>query len=247
MASLLILGAPALAGAFAGLIPASHTTLAYDPDSSSWSGHPGVRPVSGPDEFPEDLGAVIDLSYDREAKEKTLAMLAGSRAAGARLYSNVLAMTATEAASRAGARTAIGISYVPALYPGGTLLEASVALQTAPDDAAPALELLRELAGGRELEVVQDRVALVSMRNLAMIINEAAFALMEGVADPGDIDVAMKLGTNYPEGPLAWADRIGGDLVLAVLQALYDEYQEERYRPCVLLKQYVRAGRTFHS
>ncbi len=242
MASLLIVGAPALAGAFAGLIPPSHTRLAYDPDSSSWSGHPGVRPVSGPDEFPEDLGAVIDLSYDRAAKEKTLALLAGSRAAGATLYTNVLAMTATEAASRAGARTAIGISYVPALYPGGTLLEASVALQTAPDDAAAALELLRELAG-RELEVVQDRLALVSMRNLAMIINEAAFALMEGVADPGDIDVAMKLGTNYPEGPLAWADRIGGDLVLAVLQGLYDEYQEERYRPCVLLKQYARAGR----
>lgn len=246
MASLLILGAPALAGAFAELIPTSHTTLAYDPDSSSWSGHPGVRPVSGPEEFPEDLSAVIDLSYERGAKEKTLALLAARRAPGATLYTNVLTMTATEAASLAGVGSAIGISYVPALYPGGTLLEVSVALQTPPDDAAPALELLRELAG-RELEVLQDRVALVSMRNLAMIINEAAFALMEGVADPGDIDVAMKLGTNYPEGPLAWADRIGGDLVLGVLQALYDEYQEERYRPCVLLKQYARAGRSLHA
>jgi 3-hydroxybutyryl-CoA dehydrogenase len=80
-----------------------------------------------------------------------------------------------------------------------------------------------------------------------MIINEAAFALMEGVADAVDIDTAMKLGTNYPEGPLRWADTLGVDLVVNVLQALHDEYQEERYRPSVLLKQYARAGMKFHS
>jgi 3-hydroxybutyryl-CoA dehydrogenase len=78
-----------------------------------------------------------------------------------------------------------------------------------------------------------------------MIVNEGAFALMEGVAGAADIDTAMKLGTNYPEGPLKWADQIGPDIILAILHALHDEYAEERYRPCVLLKQLARAGKGF--
>jgi 3-hydroxybutyryl-CoA dehydrogenase len=87
-----------------------------------------------------------------------------------------------------------------------------------------------------------------------MIINEAAFALMEGVASAEDIDTAMKLGTNYPLGPLEWADRIGLDQVLAVLEGLQAEYGDDRYRPAPLLRQLVRAGhcgqstgRGFHS
>jgi 3-hydroxybutyryl-CoA dehydrogenase len=57
----------------------------------------------------------------------------------------------------------------------------------------------------------------------------------------------MKLGTNYPKGPLAWADEIGLPVIMLVLDGLYREYQQERYRPCVLLKQYVRAGWTGKS
>lgn len=95
---------------------------------------------------------------------------------------------------------------------------------------------------GFEVERVEDRVGLVMPRILAMLINEAAFAVMEKVADPADIDRAVKLGVNYPHGLLEWADYIGIDRVLRILDALYQEYGDSRYRACPLLRQYVRAG-----
>ena len=95
---------------------------------------------------------------------------------------------------------------------------------------------------GFAVELVEDRVALVFPRMIAMLINEAAFAVMENVAQPADIDTAMKLGVNYPQGLLSWADTIGLDVIVAILDALHREYGEARYRCCTLLRQYVRAG-----
>jgi 3-hydroxybutyryl-CoA dehydrogenase len=80
-------------------------------------------------------------------------------------------------------------------------------------------------------------------RILCQVINECAFALGEGVGSAQDIDTGMVLGLNYPRGPLAWADEIGLDHVLAVLVSLCDEYREERFRPAPELKRLVRAGR----
>ncbi|MEA2573206.1 MAG: 3-hydroxybutyryl-CoA dehydrogenase [Chloroflexia bacterium] len=91
--------------------------------------------------------------------------------------------------------------------------------------------------------VIEDEVqAEVSARILAMIINEASFAVGEGVATIRDIDTAMRLGTNYPKGPLRWADEIGLDKVMAVLNNLRDSLGEERYRPSPLLWQLVKSG-----
>ena len=70
-----------------------------------------------------------------------------------------------------------------------------------------------------------------------------AAALMDGVASAADIDTAMKLGTNYPRGPLAWGDLIGLDVVLGVMRGLQEEFGDDRYRPCPLLARYVLAGR----
>lgn len=95
---------------------------------------------------------------------------------------------------------------------------------------------------GFDLELVEDRVGLVMPRILAMLINEAAFAVMENVADPTDIDRAVKLGVNYPHGLLEWADYIGIERILRILDALYREYHDPRYRACPLLRQYIRAG-----
>jgi 3-hydroxybutyryl-CoA dehydrogenase len=80
-------------------------------------------------------------------------------------------------------------------------------------------------------------------RIVCQVINECAFALDEGVGSAQDIDTGMVLGLNYPRGPLAWADEIALDHVLAVLDGLWEEYHEERYRAAPLLRRLVREGR----
>jgi 3-hydroxybutyryl-CoA dehydrogenase len=96
---------------------------------------------------------------------------------------------------------------------------------------------------GKETAIVQDRVGMVMPRILCMLINEAAFALTEQIASPQDIDAAMKLGTNYPSGPVEWGDRIGFSNVLQVLNALNADLHEERYRAAPLLQQLSGAAR----
>jgi 3-hydroxybutyryl-CoA dehydrogenase len=97
---------------------------------------------------------------------------------------------------------------------------------------------------GLEPVWIADTPGMVLPRIYAMLVNEATFALQEGVASPEDLDTAMKLGTNYPKGPLAWAEMVGLDTVLAILDHLWQTYRDERYRPCLLLQQYVQAGYT---
>jgi len=95
---------------------------------------------------------------------------------------------------------------------------------------------------GKETAQVGDCVAGVLPRIVAMLANEATYALQEGVATAEDIDTAMKLGANYPLGPLEWADLIGLDVVHATLWALQAESGDDRYRPCALLTRMVAAG-----
>ena len=95
---------------------------------------------------------------------------------------------------------------------------------------------------GKETLRVKDSAGLTFPRILSLIINEAARALEEGVASAEEIDIAMKLGVNYPLGPLRWADQIGLDEVLAVLEGLGRETGDDRYRPAPLLNKLVIAG-----
>jgi 3-hydroxybutyryl-CoA dehydrogenase len=96
---------------------------------------------------------------------------------------------------------------------------------------------------GKHVEWVGDGPGLVLGRIVCQLVNEAAFALLEGVGDAQDIDAGMVLGLNHPRGPLEWADAIGLDHVLAVLDALNDHYREERYRACPTLRELVWEGR----
>jgi 3-hydroxybutyryl-CoA dehydrogenase len=84
--------------------------------------------------------------------------------------------------------------------------------------------------------IVEDRVGLVTPRVICMIINEAYYTFQEETASREDIDLAMKLGTNYPYGPFEWAKRIGIKQVYEVLAAVYEDTKDERYKICPLLK-----------
>jgi len=105
----------------------------------------------------------------------------------------------------------------------------------------PYLEkLMSEL--GLDIEVVDDRVGMVTPRIIAMIINEAYYTVMEGTATKEDIDLGMKLGTNYPMGPFEWTAKWGIYNVYDVLEALFEDTKEERYKICPLLKkEYLKA------
>jgi 3-hydroxybutyryl-CoA dehydrogenase len=89
---------------------------------------------------------------------------------------------------------------------------------------------------------VNDCPAFLANRLLVPMINEAAFCLMEGVANAEDIDTVMKLGMNHPMGPLTLADFIGLDVCLAVMEVMYEGYGDPKYRPCPLLRKMVLAG-----
>lgn len=89
---------------------------------------------------------------------------------------------------------------------------------------------------------VEEAPGFVVNRILIPMINEAAFILMEGIASAEDIDAGMKLGANHPLGPLALGDLVGLDVCLSIMETLYTETGDSKYRPCPLLKKMVRAG-----
>ena len=108
----------------------------------------------------------------------------------------------------------------------------------------PTFQAVKALAHrlGKVSAVAEDFPAFIVNRILVPMINEAVFALYEGVAPVSAIDDAMKLGANHPMGPLELADFIGLDTCLSIMQVLYDGLSDSKYRPCPLLVKYVEAG-----
>jgi 3-hydroxybutyryl-CoA dehydrogenase len=121
------------------------------------------------------------------------------------------------------------------------LVEVIRAVQTSDETAAAIVQLARDL--GKEPAEARDFPGFVSNRILMPFINEAAFALMEGVAEPDAIDTIAKLGFAHPMGPLALADLIGLDTCVAIMEVLHRGLGDPKYAPCPLLRQYVQAGR----
>lgn len=105
-------------------------------------------------------------------------------------------------------------------------------------------EIIRDLAVklGKTPVQVNDYPGFVANRILMPMINEAVYALMEGVASKDDIDTVMKLGANHPMGPLTLADFIGLDVCLAIMETLYHGFSDSKYRPCPLLRKMVQSG-----
>ncbi|MFP2237425.1 3-hydroxyacyl-CoA dehydrogenase [Pseudescherichia vulneris] len=100
---------------------------------------------------------------------------------------------------------------------------------------------------GKQVLLVADYPGLLVWRTVAMLVNEALDALQKGVASEEDINTAMRLGVNYPRGPLAWGEQLGWQRVLVLLENLQRHYGEERYRPCSLLRQRALLESSYES
>ncbi|NBV37655.1 MAG: 3-hydroxyacyl-CoA dehydrogenase [Bacteroidetes bacterium] len=132
----------------------------------------------------------------------------------------------------------IGINALP------TFIERNTLECTNPYSIAEtALRELADLLGYSNVEVVGSRVGLVTPRVICMIINEAFYTVQEGTANREDINQAMRLGTNYPKGPFEWCEAMGLQNVYEVLEAMYNDTKDERYKICSLLKQEYLVGK----
>ena len=134
----------------------------------------------------------------------------------------------------------VGIAALPTFI-AREVAEVAPSIYTLPSTVDVARNFFSSIK--KEIAIVQDRVGMVLPRILCQIINEALFAVQQGVASPQEIDLAMKLGMNFPMGPLEWGEKIGFDQVYALLDALQKDLREERYRICPLLKEIATTGK----
>jgi 3-hydroxybutyryl-CoA dehydrogenase len=197
-----------------------------------------IEPVD--DLVPADL-LIEAIVEDATAKEELFRRADDVLPAGAVLASNTSSIPITSlAAVTKRPERVIGMHFfnpVPVLR----LVEVIRAVQTSDETAAAIVELARDL--GKEPAEANDFPGFVSNRILMPFINEAAYALLEGVAEPEAIDTIAKLGFAHPLGPLALADLIGLDTCVAIMEVLHRGLGDPKYAPCPLLRQYVQAGR----
>jgi 3-hydroxybutyryl-CoA dehydrogenase len=197
-----------------------------------------VTPVDDLAEADLMIEAVVE---DAEVKKDVFRRADEALPDGAILASNTSSIPITSLAAATGRPDrVIGMHFfnpVPLLK----LVEVIRALQTSDETAAAIVRLARDL--GKEPAEARDFPGFVSNRILMPFINEAAYALMEGVAEAEAIDTIAKLGFAHPIGPLALADLIGLDTCVAIMEVLHAGLGDPKYAPCPLLRRYVHAGR----
>jgi len=160
--------------------------------------------------------------------------------AGAILATNTSSLPITEiAAVTSRPELVIGMHFMNPV-PVMKLVEIIRGLATT-DEVYKAIEDMSKQMGKVPVEV-NDFPGFVSNRVLMPMINEAIYCVFEGVATPEAVDEVMKLGMNHPMGPLTLADFIGLDTCLAIMEVLYEGFGDSKYRPCPLLRKYVKAG-----
>ncbi len=188
-----------------------------------------------------DCDAVIEaIPEDQAAKEALFAALDDACAAPALLITNTSSISVTALAGRARrAERVVGMHFFNPV-PQMRLVEVVRALQTDDTSFERALALGRAL--GKEVVSVKDSIAFLVNRTFLPFVNEAIFALAEGVGSAEDNDRSIKLGLNHPMGPLELCDLIGLDTLLQVLETMHRQFGDSKYRPCPLLRKHVEAG-----
>ena len=189
-----------------------------------------------------DADLVIEAATeDMEAKKALFAELNGICKPETIIATNTSSLSITEIAAASGRPDkVIGMHFfnpVPAMK----LVEIIKGLATSEETKAAIVELTVSL--GKTPVEVEEAPGFVVNRILIPMINEGIGILADGVADAKGIDAAMKLGANHPMGPLELGDLIGLDVVLAIMDVLYNEYGDPKYRAHVLLRKMVRAGK----
>jgi len=204
----------------------------------------------------EDLKAadfVVEAVFeDFEAKKKVITALDKILAPEVILTSNTSSISITRLAAQTGRPAQFMGMHFMNPVPLMTLVELVRGLATSEETFA-AVKALAEKLGKVPVEA-NDYPGFISNRILIPMINEAVYALMEGVGTAEAIDTVMKLGMNHPMGPLALADLIGLDVCLSIMEVLHDGFKDPRYRPCPLLRKMVDAkylgrktGRGFYT
>lgn len=207
--------------------------------------------AAGPDEVLARVAAVDDLVpadllieavvEDAAVKADVFRRADAALPDGAILASNTSSIPITSLAAVTGRpERVIGMHFfnpVPVLK----LVEVIRGLETSDETAAAIVALATDL--GKTPAEARDFPGFVSNRILMPFVNEAAYALMEGVADAEAIDTIAKLGFAHPLGPLALADLIGLDTCVAIMDVLHEGFGDPKFAPCPLLRQYVHAGR----
>ncbi|HCS44767.1 MAG TPA: 3-hydroxybutyryl-CoA dehydrogenase [Pseudomonas sp.] len=189
----------------------------------------------------QNVQLVIEAATENlDLKLRVLQQIAAQVGADCVIASNTSSLSITQlAASVSQPERFIGLHFFNPVPMMG-LIEVIRGLQTS--DATHALALYMATTLGKTAITAGNRPGFVVNRILVPMINEAILVLQEGLASAKDIDAGMRLGCNQPIGPLALADLIGLDTVLAILEAFYEGFNDSKYRPAPLLKEMVAAG-----
>jgi 3-hydroxybutyryl-CoA dehydrogenase len=198
-----------------------------------------ISKVIGVDNTPKNVDLVIEAVFEnKEVKLSIFNKLNDIIKPESIFASNTSSISITELSSACRPDKFIGMHFMNPV-PMMKLVEIIRGYSTT-EETFQTIKSLTEKIDKTPVEVF-DYPGFISNRVLLPMINEAIFALMEGVASAKDIDTVMKLGMNHPMGPLTLADFIGLDVCLAIMEVLYNGYNDSKYRPCPLLKKMVAA------
>ena len=199
-----------------------------------------IRPAASLDDCASAPLAVEAIVEEEGAKKDLFRRLDGLLAPSALLATNTSSISITALAAATGRPAQVVGTHFFNPVPVMQLLEVTRGLQTSDATYQAVLDLAKRC--GKTTVTSKDVPGFIVNRVLIPLINEACFALQEGLASPEDIDTGVRLGLNHPMGPLTLADFVGLDTCLSIAEVLHRELGDDKYRPAPLLRTYVAAG-----